>query len=109
MRSAFYGTKGTIICDNTSTHLTIFKEELGSKDSIFTEQYKDTSVIPIKLPIEISNHNTSGELESFSDCIINNTAVPTTSHDGECTVAVCIAAVESAKEGKPVSIKYPKK
>ena len=109
MRSAFYGTKGTIICDNTSPHITIYKSELSGKDSLFEGSRKETLSIPIKLPVAIGNHNTSGELEDFADCILGDTPVPTTSHDGECTVAVCIAAMDSAKNNRIVQIKYPEK
>lgn len=109
MRSAFYGTEGTIICDNTSPHVTIYKEKLSGKDSLFPKEGEGARVIPIKLPVELSNHNTYGELESFAECILNDEPVPTTAHDGECTVAVCIAAMDSAKSGRPVEIKYPEK
>lgn len=108
MRSCFYGTKGTIICDNTSPYITIYKETLTGKDSLF-KSAEQTHSTPIRLAVEIANHNTGGELESFADCIVNNTPVPTTSHDGECTVAVCVAATESAKLGKNIEIKYPAK
>lgn len=109
MRSCFYGTKGTIICDNTSPYITIYKDTLGGKDSVFGEKGESSRNIPIRLPVELSNHNTYGELESFAESILNDTPVPTSSHDGECTVAVCIAAMESAKSGKSVEIKYPEK
>lgn len=36
-------------------------------------------------------------------------SVPTTSYDGECTVAVCVAVAESAASGKTVQIQYPEK
>ena len=107
MRSVFYGTKGTIICDNTSTHLTIFKEALGNVDSLFTDNFSNTKVIPIQLPISLNNHNTYGELESFAESILNDTPVTCTSYEVECTVAVCVSAMESAREGKPVVIEYP--
>ena len=109
MRSCFYGTKGTIICDNTSTHLTLYKETLNGKDSLFGEDAQDAKVTPIKLPVDIASHNTYGELESFAQCIINDEPVPTTSYEGECTVAVCVSAMESARTGKIVEIKYPEK
>lgn len=107
MRSCFYGTKGTIICDNTSNHITIYKEDLNSKDSIFTGTHANTKVIPVQLPVTISNHNTYSELEGFAESIVNDTPVPCSSYDGECTVTVCIAAMESARSGKPVVIQYP--
>lgn len=108
MRSVFYGTKGTIICDNKSTHISVYKEGLKEKDSIFENNKRDF-VMPVKIPVEVDNHNTYGELESFAKCILNDEPVPTTSYDGECTVAVCVAAMESAACGKAVQIQYPSK
>lgn len=107
MRSVFYGTKGTIICDNKSTHITIYKEDLSGKDPLFTGDREKTFVLPIKLPVVIDNHNTYSELEAFADSILNDTPVPTTAYDGEKTVAVCLAAMDSAKNGKSVEIRYP--
>ena len=106
MRSVFYGTKGTIICDNKTPHITIYKDDLSGKDAIFP---RNTKTIPIQLPVVLADHNTYGELESFADSILNDTDVPTSSYEGECTVAVCISAMESAKTGKPVVIRYPQK
>ncbi|MBQ7779383.1 MAG: Gfo/Idh/MocA family oxidoreductase [Clostridia bacterium] len=106
MRSVFYGTKGTIICDNTGTHITVFKEGLKEKDPLFTGKRDYT--IPVQYPVSISNHNTFGELENFAESILQDAPVPTTSFDGECTVAVCVAAAESARLGKAIEIQYPK-
>ena len=107
MRSVFYGTKGTIICDNKSTHISVYKTGLKDEDSLFAGKRDYT--IPIKLPVEVDNHNTYGELESFAQCILKDEPVPTTSYDGECTVAVCVAAAESAASNKMVRIQYPVK
>lgn len=104
MRSVFYGTKGTIICDNKTPHITVYKEDLSGKDSLFPGM---TKTIPILLPVKLADHNTYGELESFVDSILNETDVPTSAYEGECTVAVCVAAMESAKTGMPVKINYP--
>jgi len=107
MRSVFYGTKGTIICDNTSPHITIFKDSLANVDSIFTEQFEETKRLPIYLPVSLDNHNTYQELESFADSILNDTPVSCSAYDGERTVTVCLSAMESARSGKPVEIQYP--
>ncbi len=108
MRSVFYGTKGTIICDNKSTHIEVYKEGLKEEDSLFTNNKRDY-VIPVKIPVVVDNHNTYGELESFAQCILDDAPVPTTAYDGECTVAVCVAATESAASGKTVQVRYPEK
>lgn len=107
MRSVFYGTEGTIICDNKSPHISVYKTGLKEKDSLF--EGKRDYTIPVKLPVELAHHNTYGELDSFVHCILNDEPVPTTSYDGECTVAVCVAAQESAAQHKTLQIKYPER
>ena len=95
MRSVFYGTKGTIITDNTSKVLTLYN---GEK---YTE--------PQTIDVLVDNHNVKGEIIEFIDAIRNNKPSPVSAYDGASTVAVCCATVESTKTGKPVEIKYPKK
>ncbi|MBR3680928.1 MAG: Gfo/Idh/MocA family oxidoreductase [Clostridia bacterium] len=98
MRSVFYGTKGTIITDNTSPEITLFTE-LG-EDGDFTKE--------IKVPVDINNHNATAEIEAFVDALVNGKPMPVSSKEGAYTVAVCCAAVESSKVGKPIDIVYPK-
>ncbi len=99
MRSVFYGTKGTIICDNTSDHLKLFEDdEANGKD------YTQAQI----LPVEINNHNVSAEIDQFVDAILAGKAMPVSSMEGASTVAVCCASVESARLHKPVAIRYPK-
>lgn len=93
MRSVFYGSKGTIICDNTSPEMTLFN---GDK---YTE--------PQSIPVDIAHHNISAEIDEFNDAIVNDRAPATTGYDGAYTVAACLAAVESSKTGKPVKVVYP--
>lgn len=100
MRSVFYGTMGTIICDNTSPTLTLFehKPEIGNYE--FTK--------PQELPVDINNHNAAGEMVDFATALLEGKAMPVSSMEGAKTVAVCCAAVESAAAGKPIEIRYPK-
>ena len=97
MRTCLYGTKGTIICDNTSPEITLFTEL--SEDGDFTKE--------IKVPVDINNHNATAEIEAFVDALVNDKPMPVSSKEGAYTVAVCCAAVESSKTGKPVDIVYP--
>ena len=101
MRSIFYGTRGTIITENTSPYLTVYDSHAQIFDDV---QARDLS---IRYPVNINNHNTIGEIESFVDAILNHTAVSTPGYEDAATVTVCLAAVESAKCGKPISIQYP--
>ncbi len=93
MRSVFYGTEGTIICDNTSPTLTIFEGEDYTK--------------PKELPIEVNNHNITAEIGSFVACIKENKSILVNSSEGAYTVSVCCATVESAAKGMPINIVYP--
>lgn len=98
MRSVFYGTRGTIICDNTSPTLTLYENdpEGGKK---FTE--------PVKLPVEINNHNVVAEIDVFVNALLSGGEMPITSMEGAATVAVACATVEAAREGHPIKISYP--
>lgn len=105
MRSVFYGSKGTIITDNTSPFMTVFKDGLGAGDSLLQNAHA-IHEIPVRLPVNISNHNTSGELVEFLDCVLNDKPVDTTALEGTKTVIASLAAVESTKTGMPVKINY---
>ncbi len=95
MRTVIYGTKGTIICDNTSPTMTLFETD----DEGVTKE-------PQTIEIQVNNHNAAKEFEVFADAIINDKTVITDAREGAKTVAVCLAIVESAKTGKPVKPDY---
>ena len=102
MRSCFYGTTGTIICDNTSPTITIY--QVGDGEKI---DGKRSYTIPKQIPVEINNHNITLEIDQFVDALVNETPLPVTSMEGAKTVAVCRAAVESAATHALVQVKYP--
>ncbi len=95
MRTVIYGTKGTLICDNTSPTMTLFltDEEGVTKD-------------PQTIEIQVNNHNAVKEFEVFADAILNNKPVATDAREGAKTVAVCLAIVESSTTGKIVKPNY---
>ncbi|MBQ5592812.1 MAG: Gfo/Idh/MocA family oxidoreductase [Clostridia bacterium] len=95
MRTVIYGTKGTIICDNTSPTMTLFT----------TDENGDTQD-PQTVEIEVNNHNAVKEFEVFADCILNDKKVPTDALEGAKTVEVCRAIVEAAETGKIVTPNY---
>lgn len=95
MRTLVYGTKGTIICDNTSPTMTLFT--VGDDDLAHEPQIID---------LEVNNHNAIKEFEVLADAIINDKPVPTDAREGAKTVEVCLAIVESAKKGVPVHPNY---
>ena len=95
MRTVIYGTKGTLICDNTSPTMTLF-----------TTDEEGVTKEPQIIEVEVNNHNAAREFEVFADAILNDKKVVTDAREGAKTVAVCLAIVESAKTGKPVSPDY---
>jgi len=94
MRSVFYGSKGTIICDNTSPDLKLFSTD----NEKFTEA--------VSIPVDIANHNMTAEIAEFAECILKDLPVRTTVLEGAKTVTAALSAVESSKTGAPVSIRY---
>ena len=97
MRTLFYGTKGTIICDNKSDTM-----------QLYTLLPNDISVNPVPeiIPVVVNNHNTVREFEVFAEHILNDTPVEMDARLGAKTIAACLAIVESANTGKPVVPNY---
>jgi len=101
MRSVFYGTKGTIICDNRTPYIRLFEDNEELELSFAND--------PQKLPVELADHNCALEMEMFIDALRAGGEMPVTSYDGASTVAVCCAGVQSIREDRPITIKYPEK
>lgn len=95
MRTCIYGTKGTIICDNTSPTMTLFTTD---EEGVVKE--------PQTIEVQVNNHNAAKEFEVFADAIMNKKTVLTDAREGAKTVEVCLSIVESSKTGKPVSPDY---
>ena len=96
MRSVFNGTKGTIICDNTSDHITVYYQD------------PEKGLVTETISAVVNNHNTRGEAQVFAEALLSGKQVPITSMEGAKTVAVAVATVKSAAEDRPVKIEYPK-
>ena len=102
MRTCLYGTKGTIICDNTSPEITIYRHAITDNGK---HLYPDQ-----KIKVDINNHNLGAEVKDMALAIINDTELECDVYEGSNTVAVGIAAVESAAQGgMPVVPRYIKK
>ena len=95
MRTVIYGTKGTIICDNTSPTMTLF-----------TVDEEGVTKEPQTIEIEVNNHNAAREFEIFAEAILNDTPVAMDAREGAKTVAACLAIVEAATTGKIVKPDY---
>lgn len=96
MRTVIYGTQGTIICDNTSPTLKLYKATYRdvSKSQEFWE-----------IPVKVDNHNVTSELKEFIERLNRGEKVPTDVYEGARTVAFGEAALTSARTGQPVKLK----
>lgn len=103
MRTVLYGTKGTIITDNTSPTISLFVEEFEGKRKFMDYSMK---TIEIKLPVNVNNHNVVAEIEDFIQVISGEKEQSITAREGAATVAVCEAIIASTASGKPERIKY---
>ena len=95
MRTVVYGTKGTLICDNTSPTMTLFT---AGEDGMAHE--------PQILDVEVNNHNAAREFEAFADSILHGKPVLTDAGEGAKTVEVCLSIIESSETGRPVRPDY---
>lgn len=103
MRSVLYGTEGTVIFDNTSSTVQLFKPGF-SDDPVFDGA--DQRTIAIEIPVTLNNHNFQGEVTDFCNAIKENRPVVTDGVSGAKTVAVGKAIIESFTTGMPVKPDY---
>ena len=96
MRTQIWGTKGTILCDNTSSEMTLWHVNEGGVD------LADPEIIPVK----VNNHNAKEEYSAFANVVENDLPVSMDASLGAKTISVCMAIVESSKTGKPVAPDY---
>ena len=96
MRTCVYGTRGTLIFDNTSPTMQVFLVDENGQDG-----HK-----PQTVDIAINNHNAYEEFKAFAECLVNDLEIETSVIEGAKTVAACLAIVESAKTGKIIHPDY---
>jgi predicted dehydrogenase len=102
MRSVFYGTKGTIIVDNTSPTMTLYRDLTYSASGGAAK----TKYLPTEIPVSINSHNMTAEIEDICNVILNDVPIECDVIAGANTVAVCQAAVKSAATGQPCAPEY---
>ena len=95
MRTVVYGTRGTIICDNRSPAVQVTR--VGKEDT--QTEWTD-------IPVDIASHNVTSEMAEFIACLREGRPPATDLREGVNTVVVCLASVQAAREGSPISIDY---
>ena len=93
MRSVFYGSKGTIICDNQSDHIQVYREDLKPLGDGFAS-----------VPVCVASHNVQREVEYFVEALRGDHPMEVDAREGARTVATCLAAVESSARGVAVAV-----
>jgi UDP-N-acetylglucosamine 3-dehydrogenase len=96
MRSVFYGTKGTIICDSLSSAVQLSSVPFYGVDTDQTEF--------ISIPVEVKNHNVDAQVQLLAEIVLHGANNSANAVEGARTVAACCAAIESAHSGKPVKV-----
>ena len=66
----------------------------------------NAEIVAIKLPVNVNNHNLTGEVVDFCNAILEDRPVVTDGINGASTVSVCLAIVESFKAGEKVKVDY---
>ena len=92
MRSVFYGSRGTIICDNTSPEIKLACVTADAPEPAWQS-----------VPVAIASHNVTREVAQFIAVVRGERTLQTDAREGARTVATCRAIIESAESGKPVS------
>ena len=108
MRTCIYGSKGTLIFDNTSPEMNLYLEKANDEVSFAGGLFGTGSERGIKhnIKVSINNHNLPGEHKAFRDAVIEGKSLVMTGLEGAKTVSVCSAVIESAKTGVPVKVDY---
>ena len=103
MRTVIYGTKGTVIADNTSPHVSLFVEEFEGRAELFGKKMES---VEHRIPVKISSHNIESEIRAFCDCLESGEAPSIGAEEGARTVAVCEAIIRSSESGRPEKIEF---
>lgn len=102
MRSTFYGTKGTIIADNTSDAITVYTElpELAVDDVPQGHSYTS----PLRVAVGQQEKAVAEEVGHFLEVVEGRRPLEMDAREGARTVATCLAIVASAERGMPARV-----
>ncbi len=103
MRSLFYGTKGTIIVDNTNPYLSLFRAEKEIGEKFYDAHVRE---LELKIPVPVNNHNVAAEVKLFSEVLLGERELEITGLEGAKTVSACLSIIKSAASGKPELVDY---
>ena len=87
MRSCFYGSEGSIVCDNTSPSLKLYTTKFPAMSDF------------VDVPVGNQSKNIPGEIEYFYEVLSGKRDHVLTALEGARTAATCLAIVKSARRG----------
>lgn len=93
IRATFYGTRGTVIAENTAREIYVY------------QAYRPEVPSYAAIPVNINNHNVTDEVAELVDAILNDRPLEMDGKEGARTIAAGIAAIESTRTGRPVKVK----
>lgn len=102
MRSVFCGTRGTIVCDNTSPSLTLYTDDPMYAPEETRAQHHFT--VPIEVPVGLQEKAIAAEIEHFAECAAGRRPLTMDAREGARTVATCLAIVEAARSDGSVPV-----
>lgn len=103
MRTVIYGTLGTIIVDNKTPHMTLFRSEFEGEKMAYDSKAVNLSV---QIPVSVEDHNIADEVEDFLDGILSGDGSRVTAKEGAYTVSVCTSILKACKSGLPEKVDY---
>ncbi len=95
MRTLLYGTKGTLIFDNTSPTMEFYE----------TDENGNTKPVQI-VDVKLNNHNAKEEYAAFATALLEDKPIEMSVYEGAKTIAACLAIVESSVSGEKVHPDY---
>lgn len=108
MATRLFGTKGTIVVNNTDSYITVHRGKINEGSTILDGAYKADyeNEVHIRYPVAVNNHNIGDEHKLFINSLLNDTPVSTGGDEGMATVIACRAIIESADNRQTVKITY---
>lgn len=108
MATRLFGTKGTIVVNNTDSFITVHRGKINEGMSVLDGAYEKDyeNEVHVRYPVPVNNHNIADEHKLFIDSLLNDTPVPTGGDEGMATVIACRAIIQSADENRTVQITY---
>lgn len=103
MRTAVYGTKGTVIANSVDPKVSVYLNEFGGKETFLGRSLKN---MEIRINTGVKDHNMPAEIDEFCRVMAGEQPMRLSGAEGAATVAVAEAIVKSTHSGQPEPVQY---